>query len=115
MLLQRAEQMTSKACSVCFCGKKQRDLSINVTRSTVAVLGLFVSFISGATAADSKEAVLNETVEMASLFCFNILQKSNCTSNPPKQFMPQNPSLTVHITMLTDDKKAKVFTNKRSL
>lgn len=66
-------------------------------------------------AADSKEAALNEAVEMAALFCFNILQKSNCTSKPPKLFMPQNPSLAVHITMLTDDKKPKVFTDKRSL
>lgn len=109
-------QKTSKACSVYFRGKRQRDISINVTRSTGAVPGLFVSLITGAVAADSREAALNETVEMAALFYFNILQKSNCTSKPPKQFMPQNPSLTVHITMLTDDKKkAKVFTNKRSL
>lgn len=29
--------------------------------------------------------------------------------------MPQNLLVTVHIAMLTDDKTAKVFTNKRRL
>jgi len=45
---------------------------------------LFVAFITGAIEAGSKQAVLNETVEMAALLCLNTLQKSKCTSNPPK-------------------------------
>lgn len=59
-------------------------MHVLITKSVVAFRVLFVSFIIGAIEAGSEQAVLNETVEMAALLCLNILQKSKCTSKPPK-------------------------------
>lgn len=76
--------MTSEVQYVDFCDERKGYIHVLITKTVVAFEVLFVSFITGAIESGSKQAVLNETVEMAALLCLNILQKSKCTSKPPK-------------------------------